>query len=360
MKFNIPQKYQRLKRILIWSLAFIVLLQVAYFVFDQYETKRIMKELSKEKEKIKPEPVMLFNIPIDSFTVVPGKIRSGQNLSDILVKENVSMTKVDEISKKSILTFDVRKMKVNNPYYFFMNKKQPSKVEYFIYEINPVDYVVYDLSDSLRIYKEKKPIVTQIKTASGVITSSLWNAMQAQALDTDLAMNLSDIYAWSIDFFGLQKGDKFRVVYEESFVSGKSIGIGTIFAAQFVHAKEDFYAFRFTQNNEDLENAAKYTPTGSRIVIKGVLQGSELRLSVIDNGPGLPPGREEALFEKFARAKSETSTPGVGLGLAICRAIMQAHQGRIWAEATPGGGATFVLALPLGTPPALPEFDDHF
>lgn len=251
MKFNIPQKYQRLKRILIWSLAFIVLLQVAYFVFDQYETKRIMKELSKEKEKIKPEPVMLFNIPIDSFTVVPGKIRSGQNLSDILVKENVSMTKVDEISKKSILTFDVRKMKVNNPYYFFMNKKQPSKVEYFIYEVNPVDYVVYDLSDSLRIYKEKKPIVTQIKTASGVITSSLWNAMQAQALDTDLAMNLSDIYAWSIDFFGLQKGDKFRVVYEESFVSGKSIGIGTIFAAQFVHAKEDFYAFRFTQNNED-------------------------------------------------------------------------------------------------------------
>jgi len=108
-----------------------------------------------------------------------------------------------------------------------------------------------------------------------------------------------------------------------------------------------------------LENAAKYTPPGSRIVIKAAVQGSELLLRVSDNGPGLPPGREEALFEKFARAKSETSTPGVGLGLAICRAIMQAHQGRIWAEATPGGGATFVLALPLGTPPALPEFDDH-
>jgi murein DD-endopeptidase MepM/ murein hydrolase activator NlpD len=210
-----------------------------------------MKELAKLPEVVKPEPVMLFNIPIDSFTVVPGQIRSGQNLSDILNKQGISMTQIDEISKKSILTFDVRKMKVNNPFYFFMNKKQPLKVEYFIYEINPVDYVVYDLSDSLRIYKDKKPIITQMKEASGVITSSLWNTMKAQALDPSLAMELSDIYAWSIDFYGLQKGDKFRVIYEENFVSGKTIGIGRIFAAQFVHAKEDFYAFRFTQNNED-------------------------------------------------------------------------------------------------------------
>ena len=252
MKFTIPQKFQRLKRILIWVLSFIVLLQIAYFIFDHYETRRIMEELAKQEEEIKkPEPVMLFNIPIDSFTVVPGQIRSGQNLSDILVKQGISMAKVDEISKKSILTFDVRKMKVNNPYYFFMNKKDVSKVEYFIYEINPVDYVVYDLSDSLRIYKEKKPIITQIKTASGVITSSLWNTMAAQALNRNLALELSEIYAWSIDFFGLQKGDKFRVIYEENFVYGKSIGTGRIFAAQFVHSKEDFYAFRFTQNNED-------------------------------------------------------------------------------------------------------------
>lgn len=251
MKITIPEKFQKLKRILIWIVSFIILLQIAYFVYDQYETKRIMKELSKVKEVERPAPIMLFNLPVDSFTIVPGSVRSGQNLSDILMKQGIPMTEIDAISKKSILTFDVRKMKINNPFYFFMSKKQPSKVEYFIYEINPVDYVVYDLSDSLRIYKEKKPIVTQIKTASGVITSSLWNTMKAQALNPVLAMDLSEIYAWSIDFFGIQKGDKFRVIYEENFVSGKSIGIGRIFAAQFVHAKEDFYAFRFTQNNEE-------------------------------------------------------------------------------------------------------------
>lgn len=251
MKIKIPEKFQRLKKILIWAVAFIVLLQVAYFFIDYYQTKQFMKKLAKEKEVEKPAPVLLFNLPVDSFTVVPGQVRSGQNLSDILVSKGITMTKIDEISKKTILTFDVRKMKINNPYYFFMNKKNASKAEYFIYEINPVDYVVYDLSDSLRIYKEKKPIETLIKSASGVITTSLWNTLEAQALDYNLALSLSEIYAWSIDFYGLKKGDKFRVVYEENFVYGKSIGIGRIFAAQFVHAKEDFYAFRFTQNNEE-------------------------------------------------------------------------------------------------------------
>lgn len=251
MKFKIPEKFQKLKRIVIWCVAFIALLQVAYFIIDYYQTKELMKKLAKEKEVEKPAPVLLFNLPVDSFTVVPGQVRSGQNLSDILVSKGISMAKIDEISKKSILTFDVRKMKVNNPYYFFMNKKNTSKPEYFIYEINPVDYVVYDLSDSLRIYKEKKPIETLIKSASGVITSSLWNALEAQALDYNLALTLSEIYAWSIDFYGLQKGDKFRVVFEENFVYGKSIGIGRVYASEFVHNKESFYAFRFTQDNED-------------------------------------------------------------------------------------------------------------
>ena len=84
-----------------------------------------------------------------------------------------------------------------------------------------------------------------------------------------------------------------------------------------------------------------------------------MRLSVEDNGPGLPPGREEALFEKFARGHAESHLPGVGLGLAICRAIMQAHGGSIRAErATPQGGARFSLSLRLGQSPALPAFEE--
>ena len=105
-----------------------------------------------------------------------------------------------------------------------------------------------------------------------------------------------------------------------------------------------------------LENAAKYTPPGSTITVAAGVHGQFLQVRVFDDGPGLPPGREEAIFEKFTRGERESNKPGVGLGLAICRAIVEAHGGTIHAQPqAPGQGAAIVFSLPLGTPPALPE-----
>jgi two-component system sensor histidine kinase KdpD len=106
-----------------------------------------------------------------------------------------------------------------------------------------------------------------------------------------------------------------------------------------------------------LENGAKYTPPGSRITVAATLSGANAEVTVYDDGPGLPPGREEALFEKFTRGERESAKPGVGLGLAICRAIVEAHGGKIRAAASASGGAAFVFTLPLGTPPAMPDLD---
>ena len=97
-----------------------------------------------------------------------------------------------------------------------------------------------------------------------------------------------------------------------------------------------------------LENAAKYTPAGSAVEITASASSSSVALVVDDHGPGLPPGREEALFDKFERGSKESATPGVGLGLAISRAIVQAHGGRIWVESEIGSGTTFHAALPNG------------
>ena len=102
-----------------------------------------------------------------------------------------------------------------------------------------------------------------------------------------------------------------------------------------------------------LENAVKYTPAGCLIALSAVAEPDQVVLSVEDDGPGLPAGREEQLFNKFSRGEKESSTPGVGLGLAICRAIVDAHGGRIWAERSALGGAAFKIALPRGTPPSL-------
>ncbi len=100
-----------------------------------------------------------------------------------------------------------------------------------------------------------------------------------------------------------------------------------------------------------LENASKYTPPGSKIVLAAEIVGDQLSVSVSDNGPGLGAGREEAIFQKFTRGERESATPGVGLGLAICRAIVESHQGKIVASHRPGGGARFTFTLPLGHPP---------
>jgi two-component system sensor histidine kinase KdpD len=108
-----------------------------------------------------------------------------------------------------------------------------------------------------------------------------------------------------------------------------------------------------------LENAGKYTPSGSTITVSAEPHGMWLNVSVADDGPGLPPGQEESVFEKFARGERESAKPGVGLGLAICRAIVGAHGGTIHASNRPGGGAVFVFTLPLGTPPVLHLPDDE-
>jgi two-component system sensor histidine kinase KdpD len=104
-----------------------------------------------------------------------------------------------------------------------------------------------------------------------------------------------------------------------------------------------------------LENAGKYTPPHARVTVVARAEDGELRVAVCDDGPGLPAGREDALFEKFVRGRQESPIAGVGLGLAICRAIVEAHGGRMHARNLPDDGACFEFTLPLGEPPPLPD-----
>lgn len=108
-----------------------------------------------------------------------------------------------------------------------------------------------------------------------------------------------------------------------------------------------------------LENAAKYTPAGSHILIRADINGSMLQVTVSDDGAGLIPGTEETIFEKFTRGERESATRGVGLGLAICRAIIEAHRGTISARNLAEGGACFTFMLPLGNPPDMSDIDTN-
>jgi two-component system sensor histidine kinase KdpD len=104
-----------------------------------------------------------------------------------------------------------------------------------------------------------------------------------------------------------------------------------------------------------LENAIKFTPSGSPIDLAAWAEGQKVIVEVADRGPGLPPGEEERIFDKFYRVQP-TDSGGVGLGLTICRAIVEAHGGRIWAANRAGGGAVFYFTLPLvGEPPQVKD-----
>jgi murein DD-endopeptidase MepM/ murein hydrolase activator NlpD len=133
------------------------------------------------------------------------------------------------------------------------------KAKYFIYEISSIDYVVYSLLDSIVAWRGQKEVERHIETASGIINSSLWNSMVESNTDPNLALSLSDIYAWTIDFFGIQKGDHYKVVYENVYVEGKCIGIGRVLAASFNHYGKDNYAFYFVQDSvgEYFDNLGK-------------------------------------------------------------------------------------------------------
>lgn len=193
-------------------------------------------------------PITKYGIPVDSFILEDGRINPNQNLSHILSGYGVSLATIDRIAKESKEIFDVRKIRGGKNFTVFKTADSLEETRYFVYENSAIDYYVFELFDSLRIYKGEKEVETRIKTAHGEIESSLWNAITAGGNDPMLALRLSDIFAWSIDFFAIQKGDRFRVIYEEQYVDSTAIGIGEIYAVQFDHYGSENYAFRFYQD----------------------------------------------------------------------------------------------------------------
>ena len=185
----------------------------------------------------------------DSLIIYNGTVKANQSLSEILLKFNVSYAEIDRIAKRSKGIFDVRKFVTGKDYLIFYTDDSLQKVECFIYEIDAANYVVYDLSDSLKIYRDRKEVEVRVRIVSGVINSSLWQTIVDNDIDYNLPLELSEIYAWAIDFYRIQKGDNFKVIYEEKYVDDKKIGMGKVISAYFNHFGDDYYAIYFEQGD---------------------------------------------------------------------------------------------------------------
>lgn len=189
----------------------------------------------------------LYGIPADSFDQVTGHIKPNGFLSDILLKHGVSMTEIDVALKNSGSVFDVRKVRSGNNYIIFCDRDSIARARYLVYEHDPTMCYIFSFNDSLNITPYKKQIKSEIKYASGTIESSLWDAMIGGGLHPSLAVGLSEIFAWTVDFFGLQKGDSFKVIYEELYIDDKLLSTGKIYGAQFSRSGSVVTAIPFIQ-----------------------------------------------------------------------------------------------------------------
>ena len=192
-----------------------------------------------------PEPVRRWGIVIDSLDVYDGVIGRNDLLSNILIRNGVSARTIHFLDRQSESTWSVRKIQAGKPYHIIRDRDSLASARYFVYDISKVDYVVYSLTDSIYSYLGAIPTDTLRRFISGSIQSSLWNAMMDQGAAPELAGMLSDVYSWTIDFFGIQQRDSFCVYFEEIYADTALVGTGNILAANFITGGKDHLAFRY-------------------------------------------------------------------------------------------------------------------
>ena len=213
--------------------------------------KREQETAQVIKEKVEVAPIIKkYGFVYNDFTVVEDTIQNGESFGEILDRYHVAPYEVYKIAESTKDTFDVRRLRAGKPYTILAKNDTTEKAQVFIYQPNKVEYVVIDFRDSVMTKHQRKPIKTVTRKASGIINSTLSEAMDEQGLDYAIVNEMSDIYAWTVDFFHLQKGDNFKIIYEEKFVDDTTfVGIGKVKAAYFEHKKSPFYAFNYVTDS---------------------------------------------------------------------------------------------------------------
>lgn len=211
-------------------------------------------DTTAEVEDIIAEVESRYGVPIEGYVLESNKVRSGQTMGNILSSYGRSAMDIDRLDKASDSIFSLRKIRAGYNYTAFLSTDSLSAghLDYIAYERNDVDYVLFTMvGDSISVATGEKPTTTIRNRRTAVINSSLWGAIMRENLPYALAAEMENIYQWSVDFFGIQNGDSFTVIYDEKFVQDTiSVGIGQIWGAKFSHGSKDYYAIPFNQNGK--------------------------------------------------------------------------------------------------------------
>ncbi len=202
------------------------------------------------------EPSIAYGFDLNEFKVVKDTIRAGDSFGELMLDNKVEYPKIHELTERFKDTFDVRRIRVGKPYLILKSRDTSEVAQVFIYQEDPINYTVVDFRDTVTAYKKQREVTYVQKEASGVIPNggSLSNVIVEQGLDYYLTYDLSQIYAWTIDFFKLNPGDKFKIIYQEKYINDTIYaGVGPIEAAYFEHNGEPFYAFSYMNDSLDVQ-----------------------------------------------------------------------------------------------------------
>ena len=224
----------------------LMILAVAAMFMGTFSCRRA----SNANETIEPvnDSIPPFGFWEEDFRRVDDKVRSGDTFSGLMNRLGMSSEDAYKLSQICDSIFDVRKLRAGNPYKAYYDSLS-NDLKYVVYENNRIRRTIFHCADSLAVYTYDFPVQHVTKFADVSISSSLWNDMSKAGSSPALIMKLSDLYAWTVDFFGLQKGDRFRLIYSQTECLGDIISLDTIYFARFTRDSTDLYSVMFDQGD---------------------------------------------------------------------------------------------------------------
>lgn len=220
-----------------------IILSISCIVFFSCSHREVQE--SRIVESVDETVVCPLGFNPDSLEMVEGKVRNGQFFSNLLCELGLNQKEAYDLGIACDSVFDVRTLRVGNEYQAYYS----SSLEYLVYERDRASSVVFSCRPPYEAWVYEKPVTVESRYADVTINTSLWNDMRAAGVSNLLILSLSDIYAWTIDFFGLQKGDRFRVLYDEKMCDGEVLAVDTVRYAVFSHGGSDLPMVMYDQKD---------------------------------------------------------------------------------------------------------------
>lgn len=244
---------RHIKYIFLTLLAVVAVVVLVRLLFPGSDEPREPRPEKIKVEKEPPKPKEMYGIIYDDFELETKEVGNGQTLSHILGGMGVKQVTIDKVDRTCRPVFNMRGMRAGNNYtaFYSLDSAGQRKLEHFVYEKDLKEYIVVSLADdSIGVRKFEKEETTVRRRETARIESSLWHSMVKNDLPPVLAVELENIYGWSVDFFHLQPEDEFTVIFDERYIDTTRVGIGRVWGAEFKHRGKTYYAIPFRQDGK--------------------------------------------------------------------------------------------------------------